>query len=481
MGNCSRIIIVSLAFTLLGCCPDERNCDQIQCPAGFVCVEEGPFQVCRAIFDGGVLDTLVADSISTFDQSGEQARDARAEGFSLAPLTVVSSTPAEGAPRADLRAPIRVTFSAELDPSTLAPTSFSLGVGDTAVGGALSYDAPTRVVTFTPSQLLADGAEHTLTMTTALRSTRGATLAQDSVVSFTTARWEPITTGSTADLYAVEGGTTKVYIAGTDRLHSFDGTTWEAEATWPPAGSFFSLHVVAADDIWAAGSGSSAMHHYDGTVWTRDTSLSTSIPILSVAGLGSHLFTAGLDAQIFRYLDGAWVKWNDHTPGIFNMEATFNDIWAHGPAGITPSTAYAVALNNGNTSGPLFKAKILSTLTSWTLVADPGVPTASLYGIWGTAANHIVVVGDNIVSRFDGTTWTAQTIPGFSGILRDVWGTGPDDVYVVGDEGMLAHWNGTNWVKLPTHTTETLRSVWGSSTHDIWAVGRNGTVLRYQH
>jgi len=89
------------------------------------------------------------------------------------PLRIVGATPLQGSSSNDPSAPVTVTFSRAVD-----PTSLTMSVKDSsghAAGGAVSYDASTRTATFRPSLPLASAA--TFTVSVGAKDTAGVALA----------------------------------------------------------------------------------------------------------------------------------------------------------------------------------------------------------------------------------------------------------------------------------------------------------------
>ncbi len=64
---------------------------------------------------------------------------------------------------------------------------------------------------------------------------------------------------------AVDGsGPTDVWVAGSDRISRWNGTTWSPTPPLPGGPQIRDVHVRAANDVWAVGSG---LFHYDGATW----------------------------------------------------------------------------------------------------------------------------------------------------------------------------------------------------------------------
>jgi LPXTG-motif cell wall-anchored protein len=98
-------------------------------------------------------------------------------------LRVVSTDPARGASKVSLDTKIRATFSEEMDPSSITSATFTL---DHGVAGSVTYDAPTKTATFTPSTNLASDTTYTVTVKSTVKDTAGNTLASDYAWTFST-------------------------------------------------------------------------------------------------------------------------------------------------------------------------------------------------------------------------------------------------------------------------------------------------------
>ena len=110
--------------------------------------------------------------------------------------------------------------------------------------------------------------------------------------------------------------------------------------------------------------------------------------------------------------------------------------------------------------------------------AAPASGTPTYFGIWGSGANDVWLVGRSAARRWNGSTWS-NVLTGSLSALYGVWGAAANDVWAVGEGGTILHWDGARWSSIPSGTTATLRSVWGSGPGDVWAVGDNGTAVHY--
>jgi hypothetical protein len=138
--------------------------------------------------------------------------------------------------------------------------------------------------------------------------------------------------------------------------------------------------------------------------------------------------------------------------------------------------------------------------TTFTRMHTPGLANATVFGVWGSAANDLYAVGsvssrDGFVWHFDGTSWTDMAIPDdvYADALGDtpgffkVWGDGAagasQHVYVVGAHGtLLRSTGGAPFATLPTGTTDTLFTVTGDAQRAYVVGGQaNGRILEVPH
>ena len=142
-----------------------------------------------------ILITALAALFSAAFMSG--CKDDNVEKVGKCPL-VISTNPANLAVNVPLNQIVTVTFNEAMDPATITPAAFSLlspgspggrSDGSTRVemAGALTYDAATFTMTFTPVSKLASGATYTGTVATVVKDLMGNALQTNYVWTFSTA------------------------------------------------------------------------------------------------------------------------------------------------------------------------------------------------------------------------------------------------------------------------------------------------------
>lgn len=108
-------------------------------------------------------------------------------GADVVPPTVIAVTPGDGA---CLETEVGATFSEAMNPATISATTFTLQLTGPPLGaalaGAVAYDVPTRVTTFTPAASLQPSTSYTATITTGARDVTGNALAANRTWTFVT-------------------------------------------------------------------------------------------------------------------------------------------------------------------------------------------------------------------------------------------------------------------------------------------------------
>jgi hypothetical protein len=107
------------------------------------------------------------------------------EAVSIAPPTVTSTTPTNGAVSVPVNQVISATFSEAVNPATVTGSTFTVSTAGGAVAGTVSYTATGSVATFTPSSPLAYNTLYTATITTGVANPLGIQLAANYVWTFT--------------------------------------------------------------------------------------------------------------------------------------------------------------------------------------------------------------------------------------------------------------------------------------------------------
>ena len=299
-------------------------------------------------------------------------------------------------------------------------------------------------------------------------------------------QWTPMSGGGDVELVDVWGtGPSDVFAVGSAAdgdaviLH-YDGTDWSEqfrrEYPFGPA-TFNGVWANSPTDVYAAGilveeNATGSVYHYDGSTWTP-----MSLPrqgadelLFGVWGLsGTEIFAFGVNQfgfgeyapLIMRYDGTAW-----QTFAVPAGDMYITDMW-----GTSGSDLYAV--------GGRFESPTQLVMhydgTSWSVVQEIKAE-AGAHAVWSSSATD-VLVGQTIppLLHFDGGAWSPMTTPSQSPIYG-LWGTAANDVFAVTDNVIL-HFDGNGWTSTTPLTPHRLIAVWGSSATDVFAVGKNGTIM----
>jgi hypothetical protein len=106
---------------------------------------------------------------------------------STTPPTVTAVTPLNNATGVGLNTLITAAFDEAMTPGTMTAATFTLtGPGATAVGGAVTFNSTSNIVTLTPASALAPLTLFTATVTTGVKNLAGVAMAANFVWTFTT-------------------------------------------------------------------------------------------------------------------------------------------------------------------------------------------------------------------------------------------------------------------------------------------------------
>src|ERR1700730_8016303 len=170
-------------------------------------------------------NTLASDFVWTFTTGATTCLSG--------PPTVISVTPPNGAAGICPNTVVVATFSEAMNPTTINSTTFTLtsGTPPVAVAGTVTYDVPSHVATFTPTNPLALSTLYTATITTGAQDLFGNPLASDDVWTFTTSAvaCSAIPPIGTACSFGILGGST-VTNSGVSTFVTGDVGVWPGTA-----------------------------------------------------------------------------------------------------------------------------------------------------------------------------------------------------------------------------------------------------------
>lgn len=142
---------------------------------------------------------LIVLSLSACFNGSSKSKTTTDEPVVIAALSVTSTAPANEETGFGINSKVFAVFNKDVKSETVNETSFTLqGAGETAIVGAVSYDAATTTASLTPSSNLSGSTVYTATLTTAVEDEAGDSLVEDVVWTFTTGDSED-TTAPTLD------------------------------------------------------------------------------------------------------------------------------------------------------------------------------------------------------------------------------------------------------------------------------------------
>jgi hypothetical protein len=104
----------------------------------------------------------------------------------LGPLSITSTSPANGAIGVSLTPTIQIAFNEPLDPATVGPSAFTLASGNAALPAAVAYNSALNVVTITPAGVLGPQTTYSVKVLAQVRNVAESPLASVYTFSFVT-------------------------------------------------------------------------------------------------------------------------------------------------------------------------------------------------------------------------------------------------------------------------------------------------------
>lgn len=276
-------------------------------------------------------------------------------------------------------------------------------------------------------------------------------------------------------LYAVWGtGADDVWMVGGSGtvLHKSGGNLTRLHPPNMPAYNSL-LHGVwgTGGSIWTIGAGG-VVNKFDGTNWSTATIGDATTTILTtITGTdANNIFVGALDGALRHFSGGSWMTVSPFANnGIYGLWAQGTDVYAVG------EVLYTDAAGADGT-------KRMGAVKKWngTMFTDvPGALPVTLFGVWGTAANNLFMVGaSGTVVRYDGSAFTSSSpidaLTGVSGPIVGVTGSANNNLTAVGDWGATMQWNGTAWQQVANSIYIRFTNVAGTSDN-LWATAIDAT------
>lgn len=281
-----------------------------------------------------------------------------------------------------------------------------------------------------------------------------------------------------------------VWIAGDSNATSlgaiahWDGVSW-TQIQAPTQSPLRAIAASEADEIFAVGTNGTVLR-YTGAAWAVNPPPPASALGDLWAAAPNEVFAVGSTGAFHLQADRTWSS----SPGIYQAVTgrSATDVVAVG-TGVTSvwngsafpgATASPIGASNDiaasatayyTISDQLFSSPNGSTWTHQAVTPDT---LNGVHGMWLAPSGVLWFAAGSGVYRVD-TSLASTTST--TGTFNSIWGGADDDIYVVGNE--VRHFDGTRWSAMTVPTPAKLNGVWGRTTDDVFAVGVNQTLLHY--
>jgi hypothetical protein len=278
-------------------------------------------------------------------------------------------------------------------------------------------------------------------------------------------------------------GPSEVHAVGDDgMIFDWDGTRWN-EVVGVTGAKLGGVWGRGPNDAYAVGTLAAGARgivmHYDGRGWTQQIELPTGL--VSVWGIDDTIYAGGLDGVLYKKTSARdWYRLIALEPNPEIPKTQFSPI------------LYSIS---GNAPDKVLVAGDIDTVyffrgsSQWVPFYDPVDRTRAYKSVWGArSASTNLYVGANYFG-----VWLFTDAPEILSLHEEkdsldkkdkaiwgIWGTASDHVMFVGDEGRIMTYDGgpNGLVSHPSPTQKSLFGVWGSSASDVWIVGEGATILR---
>jgi hypothetical protein len=183
----------------------------------------------------------------------------------------------------------------------------------------------------------------------------------------------------------------------------------------------------------------------------------------SVYAVGGPLGNEGFEALALHF-DGA--GWTELSPGGSDSfwwvtGTSDDDVWMVGENGrITHFDGQSFDEHDSGTTATLWGAIAFGPTDVWVVGGTPGGEPSE---------------PDDVILRYDGTTWAPVSLPGepLGRALFKIWGTSSDALFIVGEAGLVWRKSGPEFVldSDPPIASGNLFTVHGCSPSEVYAVG----------
>jgi len=299
--------------------------------------------------------------------------------------------------------------------------------------------------------------------------------------------------GDGGGLHSIWGsGAGDIHVVGDNgMIYDYNGTSW-IPATGVTQAYMGGVWGTSATDIYAVGTlaagARGAILHNDGTGWVEQIEEAAGLnAVWGTGGSAGTVYAVGLGGHLYTntagqgWVDPGHLPSDTCVPGQAADEPILWSVWGNNPTFVDIAADVDTFFRYDGQSSFLYSCdpqdRTVSYVSVWgppTSGASPSIFLgANYYGVWWDEGNPELLILNE--ERDAGAQRANQYIWG-------IWGTASDSVVFVGDSGRIMSFNGgedglTTW---PSPTQVSLYGVWGTSLADVWIVGDKGTILHGQ-
>jgi len=301
--------------------------------------------------------------------------------------------------------------------------------------------------------------------------------------------WSKLTASPGSYKAIAVAGPKEVWLAGEmPGVVGWDGVGWRRLGAGDvDRTAYLSVFPRSATNVWLGGGGPA--RRWDGSSFVqRPLPYGNSDQVWSS---GSNVWVSGNGGTVFLDVAGTWKDLD--CPISSGVNVLFgsgpNDLWAISYSSLARwnGTGWSPVLR---TTDSILGAWAASPTDMWlaagdllrfdgaTITSSLSAPREGFAAVWGAAADDVWAVGDGVIRRWRGSSWS-DPVAGIPKVgLNAVWGRSASDVWAVGDRGTVLHFDGTSWSVKDSGTTRALTAVRGLPGGEIWVVGDYRAVLR---
>lgn len=280
-------------------------------------------------------------------------------------------------------------------------------------------------------------------------------------------------------------GPTDIHTVGDNgMMYDYDGSKWNPVVSVTGA-KLQGVWGTGPNDIYAVGilaaNTRGIIFHNDGNGWTEQ--LETNWGLNDVWGVaGGTVYAVGIGGHIFTNDAGqGWVDQGHLPPDqcVSNQSSDEPILWS-----LWGNSAKFI-----DVAGDVDTFYRYDGMTSWLYSCDPVDRTTTYRSVWGPpapgsptlflGANYYGVWLDTGTQLLLSLNEEKDTPDKVNDFIWGIWGTASDNVVFVGDKGRIMTWDGgpNGLKKVPAPVTVGLAGVWGTSLDDVWIVGDQATIL----